>query len=58
MIDLRSVAVETSLFLWLQRLNQAKRLLDRLRACIIASYYGRVMCGNSHQVTVFQQHTI
>jgi len=26
-----------------QRLMQAKQMLDRLRACIVASYYGRVM---------------
>jgi hypothetical protein len=30
----------------LQRLCQARRLLDQLRSCIVASYYGRVMSSN------------
>jgi len=26
-----------------QRVMQAKQMLDRLRACVVASYYGRVV---------------
>jgi len=29
--------------LYVQRLMLAKQMLDRLRACIVASYYGRVI---------------
>ena len=34
----------------MQRVMQAKQMLDHLRACIVASYYGRVM-HNAHRVS-------
>jgi len=45
----RNNTVERS-YMCVQRLALAKQMLDRLRACVVASYYGRVMTSSSTQL--------